>query len=329
MPTNFRTYEAQTRLLAAVIAAHPELKLNYKAIAQHSGSGVTMSSIEHRFRPIKEQGRALREALAKGIDPKDLNIFDKNEIARIFGSSTPDGMQFQFRAVKKEAASLLEAANQGTASFPQTPKKGIKTKDAIGSGKTGTPSTAGNSRSKRKGAPRNYREADSKEGDSPVVDYDALDVTPVAKKTRTQASFMTNPDVEKTVKAIEDAPAVVRTPAKAQPHRQQATPSETDGSAQTSPMLKEEHDFGTTNVTATHNTNTASVAATEYSSLFPGGSTSMLPAAFTHFGGNNPDAFSFSFASDRGGSQDSSFGVDFGGASSFGYSHQSFTDGEV
>ncbi len=30
MPTNFKTYEAQARLLAAVVAAHPELKLNYK-----------------------------------------------------------------------------------------------------------------------------------------------------------------------------------------------------------------------------------------------------------------------------------------------------------
>ncbi len=30
MPTNFKTYEAQARLLAAVLAAHPELKLNYR-----------------------------------------------------------------------------------------------------------------------------------------------------------------------------------------------------------------------------------------------------------------------------------------------------------
>jgi hypothetical protein len=37
-----------------------------------------MSSIEHRFRPIKEQGRALREAVAKGIDPKEVDIFDKS-----------------------------------------------------------------------------------------------------------------------------------------------------------------------------------------------------------------------------------------------------------
>lgn len=30
MPANFRSYEGQLRLLTAVVAAHPELKLNYK-----------------------------------------------------------------------------------------------------------------------------------------------------------------------------------------------------------------------------------------------------------------------------------------------------------
>jgi len=30
MPANFKTFEAQSRLLAAVIAAHPGLKLDYK-----------------------------------------------------------------------------------------------------------------------------------------------------------------------------------------------------------------------------------------------------------------------------------------------------------
>lgn len=30
MPANFKTYEAQARLLAAVVAAHPGLKLDYK-----------------------------------------------------------------------------------------------------------------------------------------------------------------------------------------------------------------------------------------------------------------------------------------------------------
>lgn len=29
-PANFRTYEGQNRLLTAIIAAHPDLKLNYK-----------------------------------------------------------------------------------------------------------------------------------------------------------------------------------------------------------------------------------------------------------------------------------------------------------
>jgi hypothetical protein len=32
MPANFKTYEAQARLLCAVVAAHPELKLDYKSM---------------------------------------------------------------------------------------------------------------------------------------------------------------------------------------------------------------------------------------------------------------------------------------------------------
>lgn len=30
MVTNWKTYESQNRLLAAIVAAHPELKLNFK-----------------------------------------------------------------------------------------------------------------------------------------------------------------------------------------------------------------------------------------------------------------------------------------------------------
>ena len=30
MPTNFKTYEAQSRLLVAVLASNPDLKLNFK-----------------------------------------------------------------------------------------------------------------------------------------------------------------------------------------------------------------------------------------------------------------------------------------------------------
>lgn len=43
MPANFKTFEAQSRLLAAVIAAHPGLKLDYKG---KSASSVFISSFQ-------------------------------------------------------------------------------------------------------------------------------------------------------------------------------------------------------------------------------------------------------------------------------------------
>ncbi|CAK7274044.1 hypothetical protein SEPCBS57363_005959 [Sporothrix epigloea] len=117
MPTSFRTYEAQSRLLAAVLASNPSLKLNFKAIAKHYGSDSSQSAIEHRFRPIKKQASIIRQAVSEGRDAKDLaSIFallDK-DIAKLYGESTPQGIEFQFRAIKKDAKALRDAVEQGT-----------------------------------------------------------------------------------------------------------------------------------------------------------------------------------------------------------------------
>lgn len=118
MVANFRSYEGQLRLLTAVVAAHPELKLNYKGTsktatvftgaifllphlyhlalclslslclfvkaqsisrlvltrpetAKHYGSDWTESGIEHFFRPIKKNGKALQEHVRRGEDAKN------------------------------------------------------------------------------------------------------------------------------------------------------------------------------------------------------------------------------------------------------------------
>ncbi|KAK3402913.1 hypothetical protein B0T20DRAFT_343979 [Sordaria brevicollis] len=114
MPANFKTYEAQARLLAAVIAAHPDLRLNYKAIAQHYGKSTSTSAIEHRFRPVRKQAEFLRMAVAKGIEPETIDIQqDPGEIARMFGESTADGLQFQFRGIKNAAEAMKTAADNG------------------------------------------------------------------------------------------------------------------------------------------------------------------------------------------------------------------------
>ncbi|CAK7263374.1 hypothetical protein SEPCBS119000_000438 [Sporothrix epigloea] len=117
MPTNFRTYEAQSRLLAAMLASHPSLKLNFKAIAKHYGSDSSQAAIEHRFRPIRKQASIIRQAVLEGRDAKDLagifTLLDK-DIAKYYGESTPQGIEFQFRAIKKDAKALRDAVEQGT-----------------------------------------------------------------------------------------------------------------------------------------------------------------------------------------------------------------------
>lgn len=101
MPANFRSYEGQLRLLTAVIAAHPELRLNYKGksansfsppstyksplpslvrlvlirpeIATHYGSDWSVSGVEHFFRPIKKNGQAIKGLVKRGEDPANFN----------------------------------------------------------------------------------------------------------------------------------------------------------------------------------------------------------------------------------------------------------------
>lgn len=62
---NYKTYEAQARMVRAIVAAHPEVKWNYK------------------------------------------------DIAKYFGESTPDGIGFQFRGIKKDAETLRKVESEG------------------------------------------------------------------------------------------------------------------------------------------------------------------------------------------------------------------------
>jgi len=46
----------------------------FPAIAQHLGKSTTMSSVEHRFRPIRKWGELLAEAVNRGQDPEDIDV---------------------------------------------------------------------------------------------------------------------------------------------------------------------------------------------------------------------------------------------------------------
>ncbi|CAK7207761.1 hypothetical protein SEUCBS139899_010574 [Sporothrix eucalyptigena] len=143
MPSNFRTYEAQSRLLAAVIASNPSMKLDYKAIAQHYGSDGSQSAIEHRFRPIKKMASVIRKAVSEGMDAKqfssNFSLSDK-EIFKYYGESTAQGIEFQFRSIKKEAKALRDAVDKGAS--PLTTRKNVPSGTNAAARKRKTPAPA-------------------------------------------------------------------------------------------------------------------------------------------------------------------------------------------
>ncbi|KAL7949114.1 hypothetical protein V8C42DRAFT_313334 [Trichoderma barbatum] len=120
---NYKTYEAQARMVRAIVAAHPEVKWNYKEIAACYGSDMTEHALNHRFRRLRAQCVIVREGRNQGFDPKNMcqdgdlpatqEAVEKKNIAKYFGQSTPDGIQFQFRGFKKDADILRKVESDG------------------------------------------------------------------------------------------------------------------------------------------------------------------------------------------------------------------------
>ncbi|KAG6236850.1 hypothetical protein E4U25_003274 [Claviceps purpurea] len=121
---NYRTYEAQARMVRAIVAAHPEVKWNYKEIAACYGSDMSEHALNHRFRKIRAQSLVIKTGRERGFDMRDLCVddnelpstkegVDKKNIAKYFGQSSADGIQFQFRAYKKDAETLRAVHTSG------------------------------------------------------------------------------------------------------------------------------------------------------------------------------------------------------------------------
>ncbi|KAI0119876.1 hypothetical protein GGR51DRAFT_307 [Nemania sp. FL0031] len=109
--TNFKTYEASTRLLAAVLATS-NVKLDYAELARHIGGGATKDAVNHRLRPIKQLAKMQAACLGKGQDPGELPV-DKGEIQKLFGESTPAGIEWQFRDIKNLGKAQKKAVETG------------------------------------------------------------------------------------------------------------------------------------------------------------------------------------------------------------------------
>ncbi|KHN94606.1 uncharacterized protein MAM_07512 [Metarhizium album ARSEF 1941] len=120
---NYKTYEAQARMVRAIVAAHPDVKWNYKEIVACYGSDMTEHALNHRFRRLKTQALIIRQGRTHGFDMKHLVVednmpaaqdaVDKKNIAKYFGQSTADGIQFQFRGIKKDADQLRQTHSSG------------------------------------------------------------------------------------------------------------------------------------------------------------------------------------------------------------------------
>ncbi|KAL2157609.1 hypothetical protein VTH06DRAFT_5988 [Thermothelomyces fergusii] len=227
---NFRTYETQSRLLAALVASLEGHRFDYKKIAKYHGGGVTESAIEHKFRLVRAQAELIKAMVANNRDPGDYNIpnLTKDEIHQFFGASTPDGLSFQFRGIKKGSDVLKAAVENGDdpvdafacflkgssgGSVPATPSTAKRTRTT----KAGAPGSAATPSSKRRRAIKIEPGIDNDE-DSLDLDYSELDMTPTktkAKRARsTQAQAGSAPGTEApTPRHVSIAPAPPRSAA--------------------------------------------------------------------------------------------------------------------
>ncbi|KAI9856560.1 MAG: hypothetical protein M1824_005379 [Vezdaea acicularis] len=67
MGLNWQDVKTHQRLIAALLAAHPEFKPNYAKIAFMFGHNATYDSIEGRFRPARKTAAQLRQEAESGV----------------------------------------------------------------------------------------------------------------------------------------------------------------------------------------------------------------------------------------------------------------------
>ncbi|KAK3299338.1 uncharacterized protein B0H64DRAFT_317455 [Chaetomium fimeti] len=220
---NFKSYEAQSRLLSALVATLGNHRFDYQTIVQFHGGGATASSMEHKFRIVRAQAKFIKRLTEAGRDPGDYDVpslkQDAGKTSRLsqptaavvsaataiqqyFGESTPDGLAFQFRGIKKGGDVLKAAAQKGedpvgafgahvkggaraASSVPATPSstKRARSTKATASGSGATPT------SKRRKAIKIEPEAEfDDDDDSPEADYSELDTTPTKIKPKDQGN---------------------------------------------------------------------------------------------------------------------------------------------
>ncbi|KAI9647276.1 hypothetical protein NHQ30_003659 [Ciborinia camelliae] len=115
---NWKTYEATVRLLSAIVAAHPGLKLDYTVTSKYYGDESNYHQIWSRMRGIQRNSEQLRKAVEAGINPSTITLEDdvkvKKEISPRFGGDcTVSALENRFRRLKSDATLINTAIASG------------------------------------------------------------------------------------------------------------------------------------------------------------------------------------------------------------------------
>lgn len=232
---------------------------------------MTEHALNHRFRRVRAQASIISEARARSLDIKELSTdenilpatqgaIDKNstacpalmsythisslvwhisltrtpsDIAKYFGQSTADGIQFQFRTIKKDAEALRQTANDG-GDVANCLSLGVGSNLAPGTPSKPTPSRSQPGSRSGKGAKRKVavapvsspikRSLSDDEGEDDELNFDEMDVTPSkrAKTTGRGPARGTTPSRSAAVKAA----ATIAEAAQQQPLSSGSSPEE-------------------------------------------------------------------------------------------------------
>ncbi|CAD6443648.1 ba322ab6-cabc-4c17-89f2-6995816ea521 [Sclerotinia trifoliorum] len=115
---NWKTYEASVRLLSAIVAAHPNLKLDYNETSKYYGDESNYHQIWTRMTGIKRNAEQLRKAVEAGVNPSTVNLEDglngRKEISvRFGGDCTASAIDNRFRRLKSDAKLINAAIAKG------------------------------------------------------------------------------------------------------------------------------------------------------------------------------------------------------------------------
>ncbi|KAH6666957.1 hypothetical protein B0J14DRAFT_490240 [Halenospora varia] len=117
---NWKTYESSVRLLSAIIAAHPNLKLDYGEIARFYGDDSAYKSVWDRMNTMSKHAKNLVAAVEAGQDPFTVPLVDSKGNSRakaisdrFGGDCTRSAIDNRFRRIKDDAKMINEAIKKG------------------------------------------------------------------------------------------------------------------------------------------------------------------------------------------------------------------------